>query len=247
MQNKRVIVVAAVLMLLATALLWNGLNAPAASAVSEDSLRLIRVYGEAELSAAPDRAQIDLGVETSGATAQSAVGENARLMEAVLAALKQMGLQEDQLKTGAYQLYSEREYTEPTRPAGEGRITYRAINTLSITVNKLEDTGKIIDTAVRAGANQVQSIRFELKDAQALQRQALQAATTQAGTKARAIAATANVSIKGIHSIIEESASYTPFRAAFMDDMLKQEAAATTPVIPGDVNVHARVVVEYSF
>ncbi len=198
-----------------------------------------------------------LGVETQGEKAQEAVGENARLMEEVLGALKKMGLKEDQLKTGTYQVHSYREYVEPSRSMESSRskveeeykMLYRVYNELTITLEKLEDTGTVIDTAVRAGANQVQSIRFDRKNVEDLKLQGLQAATTQAGAKARAIAGGAGVTIKGIKSISEEMASYTPYRAPFMNEMFLKDAMAeaATPIIPGDVNVQARVVVEYYF
>lgn len=247
--QKNTIILTVALALMVAVLYWTFGTAPVASAGTAEMERIIQVYGEAELSAAPDRAQIVLGVETRSETAQEAVAENARLMSDVMDALKKMGLAEEQLETGSYQLHTQREYKQPSRPGtDEYTLIYRASNRLNIKLENIKETGAVIDTAVRAGANQVQSINFELRDAESLKLQALQAATVQAGGKAKAIAGSAGISIKGIKSISEDMASYTPYRAPFMEDaMLRATGETETPVVPGDVKVQARITVEYYF
>ncbi len=251
--SKKTFLVTGVILLILAALLWTGGSPGAATTNPEPPERIIRVYGEAELSAPPDQVVIVLGVETKGKTAQAAVEENARLMEQVLQALLGTGLKKEQLKTGNYHLYSYREYWEPVRPLDplqpqvepEYRDLYRAYNELSVTLENLDATGATIDTAVKAGANQVQSVRFERKNAEGLKLQGLKAATAQAEAKGRAIADSAGIKIKGIKSLQEEFSSYTPFRTKLMQDAVIQEVH--TPIIPGDINVQARVVVEYYF
>lgn len=256
LKGKNIFLAAAVVILLFTALLWGTSGMNVATAENEGPERIIRVFGEAEISAPPDRAVIVLGVETKGEQAGETVAENARLMEEVVKALQQKGLKKDQLKTGNYHVHSYREYFEPSRSMDplrpkaepEYKDIYRVYNELSVTLEKFEETGTVIDTAVRAGANQIQSVRFERKNVEDLKLQGLKAATTQAGAKGRAIAASAGLTIKGIKSISEEMSSYTPYRAPLMEDSLKIiGAGADTPIIPGDVNIHARVVVEYYF
>lgn len=247
MKGKTVIIFAVVTLLIVGAFYWTGGATSAVNAETTSQERLIRVYGEAELNASPDRAYIGLGVETQSETAEKAVEENARLMSEVISALQKMGLDKEQLETGSYQLHSYKEYVEPVRDKREEyTIVYRASNRLNITVKDLEDTGKIIDTAVKAGANQIQSLRFDLNNSENLKMEALKEATKQARAKATAVAGGAGVSIKGIKSISEEMASYSPYRAVMMEDARGADMAPT-PVLPGDVKVQARVVVEYFF
>lgn len=245
---RKKLVILCCLSFLLLALFW-GVGIPAsAGASSEGQERVIRVYGEAEITAEPDVARIILAVETRSQSAKEAAEENARLMDAVLSALKEMGLEEEQLKTGAYSIYSYREAVEPRTQ--EQQIThYRATNELNITLHELDKTGPVIDTAVQAGANQVRSIHFDLQDPENMQLEALKSATSQAGTKARAIAESAGVTIREIKSISEDSVYYAPFRAEYRDDigLGEAEAAPPTPITPGDVTVRARVTAEYRF
>jgi len=210
--------------------------------------KVIRVFGEAEITASPDVARIVLGVETRSETAEEAVSENARLMDGVIEALKAMGLEEEQLETGHYRLhsYQERQRPEPTEGRDDYITAYRASNSITITLYDLEASGTVIDTAVKAGANQVQSVSFDLKDAESFKLQALKKATAQARRKAEAVAAGAGVSIKEVKSITEDAAGYTPYRVR-TDDIAAMEADHPTPILPGDVQVRARVGAEYSF
>lgn len=77
--------------------------------------------------------------------------------------------------------------------------------------------------------------------------QALQNAATQAKAKAAAIAGSSGVVIKGIKVIHEEMSGYTPYRAAVEESAKMMDAAGPTPILPGDVEVTARIKAEYYF
>lgn len=210
---------------------------------------IISVYGEAVITAQPDSARAVLAVETTHEQAKTAAQENARLTNAVLEALKKAGLDEEQLKTSGYRLYS---YMEPSDPQNkEKHVTkYRAYNELDISLSDLNEVGTVVDIAIQAGANRVVSVVFELKDAEALKLQALQYATGQAKAKAAAIAQSAGITIRGIKVIHEEMTGYSPYRASMEDSNFKEMAgggAAPTPILPDDVEVMARVKAEYYF
>lgn len=243
--SKRILVLGLLTFLL-LALFW-GTGIPMASG-SPELDKVIQVYGEAEMAAEPDVARIQLGVETQSQSAEEAAEENARLMTAVISALEGIGLTEEQITTGRYNIHSYQESPEPRRaPDGEGVTHYRATNEVDITLEDLEKTGLVIDTAVKAGANQVRSIHFDLKNPENLQVEALKMATRQAGTKARAIAESAGVNIRELKSIREDSVFYAPFRADQRVEMEMDPGAPPTPITPGDVTVRARVTAEYRF
>lgn len=245
--GKKVLVLGLFIFLL-LGLLW-GTSIPMASG-SQELDRVIRVYGEAEIAVEPDVARIQLAVETRSQSAEKAASENAVLMRAVLSALEGIGLADEQIATGRYTIYSYREFPEPGRAPDQEEVTwYRATNEVNITLEDLEKTGLVIDTAVKAGANQVRSIHFDLKDAESLQLEALKIATRQAGTKARAIAQGAGVTIREIRSISEDLVFYAPFRADYGEFVMMEmdPSAPPTPITPGEVIVRARVMAEYSF
>ena len=206
---------------------------------------VVSVYGEAALTAQPDTALVTLAVETTHESAKIAAEENARLTNAVLEALTKSGLDKKQVKTSGYRLSS---YTQQIDPQDKEKYVtkFRAYNELNINLHDLEHVGNVIDTAIKAGANKVLSILFELQNAEALKLQALQNATMQAKAKATAIARSAGTSVKGIKVIQEEMSGYFPYRAAVMEESAKTMAlGAPTPVLPGDVEVTARIRAEY--
>ncbi|KUO51769.1 MAG: hypothetical protein APF76_15435 [Desulfitibacter sp. BRH_c19] len=248
--NKKFLLILATLLVL-TGLALNSVSNPTIASVPDND-GVIRVIGESVITAAPDQGIVVVAVETKNADAQKAVAENSKATDKVIAALKSFGLNDDQIKTGSYNVYSYVDYVSPEKLREEQPTQYIAHNSLTITINDdLEKMGQVIDTAIKSGANQVQSVRFELKDSEAVKLQALQAATTQAKSKGEAIAKGAGVTISGIKSISEEGSSYSPYRTSFENESLMMDKDADsgtpTPIVPGNIEVQARVAVEYQF
>src|SRR4051812_23176168 len=146
----------------------------------------IRVTGEAIITAKPDQAQIDVGVLTQALTAQDAAAQNAQKVEAVISVLrKALGAGAD-IKTVGYSLNPNYHYPER---GGPPTITgYTASNTVQVKTSDLAQVGKIIDAATQAGANNIQALRFMLKDEQAARAQALKDAAQKARAKADTLA-----------------------------------------------------------
>lgn len=213
--------------------------------VTNEVPNIIQTYGEAEVKAEPDLVKVGIGVQTRGSEAEAAVEENARLANAVIEALKGFGLSDDEIKTGSYSLYSYREWLDG-RPESEGVMIYQATNEIVVTTTRLEEVGEIIDLAVRAGANNINYINFELENPQELHGQALKLAVEQASMKADAIAESAGEKISGLYRIREERTEYMPFmaKAEMAADM---GMGAPTPIMPDEVVVRAMVIAEFSF
>lgn len=207
--------------------------------IPERSSRL-NVNGSAVISVAPDTAYISLGVETSDPSAEIASAENAERMAKVLAALKGLGLTEREIATKGYNIYS---YTQVLNRGTKEEVnvtTYQVQNKIEIVTKNLEQVGKIVDVAVKAGANQVQGITFDLADKQELQLKALENAIKQAKGKAEVMAAAAGIELGGLVSLNEDYASYAPT----YDTMIMRSqalASAETSITPGDVEISAKV------
>lgn len=238
-KNKLVFIALA----LAVAVLVSGCGTVVSN--SAETPRVIQAYGEAELTAAPDLARISLVIETRSSSAVDAVEENARLANAVRDSLLAFGLTEADLKTGSYNLYSYREWYEGLPFGEEAPMIYNATNEIVVTTKQLESVGEIIDLGVKAGANNVYYINFELEDPQDLMMEALGLAAGQARQKADAIAGGTGDTISGLQTIREERTDFMPYRYS---DMAAQEGlgmGAPTPISPGDVTIRAAVVAEF--
>lgn len=194
----------------------------------------IRVTGEASVSAKPDRVEIDLGVVTRATTAQQAATENARVLTNVLAALRRALGPKASIETISYALYPN--YQVP--PQGDPKITgYTATNRVRVTQDDLTNVGAVLDVATRAGANQVDRIRFTLKDDAPVKAQALRAAALEARAKANTLATSLGLQIARIHSVDEVSPTARPL----FDLAVAREAAPTTPILPGSIETSATV------
>jgi uncharacterized protein YggE len=197
----------------------------------------ITVTGEATISAEPNQAQIDIGVVTQARTAPEASKENAERLTRVLAEVKKLLGKGDEAKTSGYALTPNYRYPQGGKPEIVG---YNASNTVRIKTTNLEIVGRLIDSAMQAGANNINRLVFTLKDEQAAQLDALRAASAKAKSKAEAIASSLGLKIVKISSVTEGERAIQPI---FRQPMLaRAEAApAQTPVEPGTVDVRSTV------
>jgi uncharacterized protein len=197
----------------------------------------VRVTGEATITAKPDQAQIDIGVVTQAQNAQDAASQNAQKQDAVISSLrKTLGAGAD-IKTTGYSLNPNYRYPER---GGQPTITgYTASNTVQVTLRDLTQVGKIIDQATQTGANNIQSLRFMLKDEQAAHTQALREAAIEARAKADALASALGLKIQRI-LFVDESGQMSPI-PVFAKAEMRTAPAAQTPVEAGTIDVRAVV------
>jgi uncharacterized protein YggE len=142
------------------------------------SSALLSLTAEGQSRRTPDIALFNAGVVTQAATATEALADNSRRMDRVIAALKRAGIAERDIQTSAISLQPR--YSDPERDAqmlarSTGRpyvppteaakiIGYEARNTVQVRVRKLGEMGKIIDTLISEGANQVDGPNFTLDE-----------------------------------------------------------------------------------
>jgi uncharacterized protein len=227
----------------------------ASLAGAQETPRVIRVIGVGQVQTAPDRAHIDLAVEAVARTARAAGEQNAAAMDRVIRALRAAGVARDDIQTRGYSLFPE--YARPDRPPTprsdviddpQPRIVgYRAVNTVSVRTRDLARVGQLIDVALDAGANRMESLRFSLQDAEAAQDQALRQATEKARRSAEAIAASLGVRLGDVVEATTVSGIIGPvaqFERAMARDMIA--AAAPTPIEPGEQTVTASVTVAFA-
>ena len=197
----------------------------------------IQVDGEAVLQVNPDRAEIDLGVITQASDAKAAATANAAKLDRVIKQLRSGVGENLQIKTIGYSLSPN--YVYPPQ-GGEPKITgYTANNTVHVQTDDLTQAGSIIDVAIKAGANNVQALRFVLKDDSATQAEALAEASKKARTKADAIAAAIGAKIIRVIQVVEGGQQVVPIQARSFGAEAKMEVS--TPVEAGTIEVRASV------
>src|SRR5215203_1916140 len=194
--------------------------------------------GQATVRLPPDRAYLTLSTETRAPKPAEAQQRNAQAMAAVQQKLEGARLAKESVRTLAYSLDEEYDLVD-NRRRSKG---FRAVNTIEVRLDDITRVGEILDLAVAAGATSAQNIRFDLKERQTAERQALRLAVADARARAEAAAAGANATLVAV-TRIEEQARAVPVPRPMMA-MMRGAAADTaveTPVNAGEIEIEATV------
>ena len=222
------VAVAAVLLAVAA---FAGLGRPEAARGDVAAPDTVTTLGHGVVSVVPDEATVTAGVHTQGASASGALAANAKLMNAVVAALKAAG--GGQLQTQEVSLYP--------RTGDQGEVGgYVADNSVSARAT-IAGAGALIDAAVGAGANTVGGPSLDVSDQDALYRAALGKAVEDARRKAEAIAQAGGFAVGPVSSVTEGGTESTPVRT--FAALARGDAA--TPIEPGTRDVTADVTVTF--
>ena len=212
------------------------LAAPAA-AQNAPPPAVIVTTGEGVVKQAPDRAWVMIAAESRARTAPEAQRMNTDAMTAVLDKIKAAGIPADAIQTTGYNLQPEFDY------AG-GRQTLRgyvAHNQVQVRVDTLAKTGDVLGAAVGSGATNVSGVRFDLKERDAVERDALRRAVQDARQRANYAATGAGVTIDRVIRIEEQRDMGGDPRPIPMMAMRNEAAQAAVPIQAGEIEVRARV------
>jgi uncharacterized protein YggE len=240
--NSNLLVVLAVIGIVAIGLLAMGLKDTSITIMEGEDRHTLSVQGSVQMTVAPDKASVSVGMSYVGATAIEAQSNVNEAISAILAAFEEMGMTMDDIETSNLSVYEERWWNE-----GEPKsLGWRATQTLTVTTMDVEDVGAIIDAAIDNGANEVQGVTFMLSDeARAdLMQDALGGAGAAAKEKAEAIAEGLGVSLGDIKEIVDTTSYYVPYdvRPEYSAD---EKINTPTVVVPGDVSITATISVVY--
>ena len=209
---------------------------------------ILSVSGTGVVSVKPDRAVIQMAILTEAPTAEKASAQNADSFNVLLKALLDEGIPRDNIETVQYTIYPNYDYNAKIPYI----LGYRAYHVISVTVvpTQVADlgklTGKIIDVAVAAGVNQINSIQFTVSDDKIkdLRNDALKEAVLDARKKADVMVAALGVHILAVQQASESS--YLPSPVYYRDAApVAAGAKASTELVPGELNITASVSIVY--
>ncbi len=201
---------------------------------------VIRVHGEATVSAEPDQAQFDIGVETQSATAKDATDKNTAQTNEVVQELKSI-LPSGEVKTINFSVNPNYVYPQG---GGAAKITgYTATNTVRLQLSDISMLQKVIDVAMRSGANSINRLTFSLKNEEAVRAQALGDAAAQA--RSGAIALTATLKLKVGRLLRVEEGQPVVVSPARQISFGRAQSTDVAPISPGRIDVHADVNLTY--
>jgi uncharacterized protein YggE len=168
-----------------------------------DAKRTVEVTGSATVKVIPDRAQIQLGVQSNGSTPSAVQNINSQAIQKVIKTLQSLGVLSKDITTDWYIIEPVYESYDSLYIKG-----YRINNVVAITLRDVSQTSEVIARALEAGANQVINVEFYTSELRKYRDQARDLAMKAASEKAQALAAAAATGTGCVLTITENSWSY---------------------------------------
>ncbi|MGA4838510.1 SIMPL domain-containing protein [Streptomyces sp. G45] len=200
-----------------------------AAAAPEPEATTVTVTGTGTASAAPDLALVLAGVETTGATPEKALAAHKTAADALLAAVRQAGVAERDIRTENLSVSPVYEQQD-----GTSKLTgYQATQTFSLKVRDTDTTGRVVKAAMDAAgdAGRVHSVTFDVADRDALRTRAREVAFRDARAKAEQYAKLSGRTLGRLVSLAESGGAAPHPLPAPAGALGKDEV----PVAPGEI------------
>ena len=200
------------------------------------------VVGDGRVTVAPDYAQIASGVTTRGKTVKEASDANSKTMAAIIKALLDSGVAQNDIQTSRF---SVQPVYLPQEPRTEPKLAgYSVSNQVRAKIRQIDKLGEILDRLITAGATDVGNIEFLVSDPSKALDQAREAAIADARRKAEVYARAAGIRLGQVEWITEQSGfgPAVPFRA----QGASAARAAAVPIATGDDTLAITVTVGFA-
>lgn len=209
---------------------------------AEENLRIISVNGEGIVETSPDRATISVGIVSRDRDASKVQSENARIATEIINSVVALGVERKNIRTGNYSFRQVFRHDDKGKRIFDG---YESNNTVTIIVDDLKLVGKVIDTSLNHGANQIDSLQFGLKNKESFQAEAIQLAVRDARAKAEIVARELGTNIIGVKSVSINSDSISAPRYHKMAMMANDSESFETPIEGGSLSCSASVNIDF--
>ncbi len=197
--------------------------------------RTISVSGAGIVTAVPDVLGANIGVESENDNLSDALADNNTRMSAVLALLKELGVEDKDIQTSNFFISERRDR--------EGNITgFFVNNSVRVTLRNLDTAGNILDQVVQSGANRVNGIQLSISDTTALLSQARALAVVDARAKAKEFTDAAGMFL-GTPITINEAGGFQGGTARVA--VAESSADFSVPIAAGESSVTVNVSITY--
>jgi uncharacterized protein YggE len=218
----------------------SGTNSAAAATAEEGAPDGVTVTGQGRATGAPDTLRATVGVEVVRDDVQTALQDANEAAEAVVAALREQGIAEEDIRTTEFSVRPRRA-REPG-PAGDQAVEgYVVRNLVEATIRDVDTAGSVLGAVVEAGgdAARVEHVRFALEDDATQVEEAREAAFEDARAKAEQYAELAERSLGALVSVTEVGVPGGPSPPV----PVPEEAArgGAVPIEPGRQEVDVRI------
>ena len=229
------------LQLIAALLLITGI----AAAQQNEKLppRVVRVVGTSEVKVVPDCAVIEMGVAKQNASARLAKQAADAASRDILSNLRANGIDEKDIQTTYLSLQPQYNYRNAMK------ISYfTAEQTLSVTVRELSKLDALLESLLKTGVNQINSIEYETSDLRKYRDQAREQAMQAAREKATALVRALGQDIGKVYSIEEVPQLASQYSSNYASNSLSEipRAGLSGPTTAaGQEKISASVIVTF--
>lgn len=202
------------------------------------------IVGEVgKVTAVPDIARINFGIEESGVSLKSVQDSVNQKSKNLVKELKKLGIEEKDIKTSAYNLYPDYDYeVKPVKITG-----YRVSTNYDIKVRNFDKVNEVLLKGTEAGANVVGNVSFELSNEEkdkAVEK-ARQEAVEKAKEKAKSLAKAAGISLGKIINISESQGYEYPGPIALKSAVGSGGAGVEPDIKPGETEVTVNISISW--
>lgn len=202
--------------------------------------RSVTVSASADITAKPDAARIQSGVQTEADTANDALTANTQAMSNLIDGLKALGIDPRDIQTTSFNVNPRYTHHRDGRPPEING--YQVNNEVSVFIRKIEQTGDILDKMVALGANQMRGLNFIVTGAETLKDEARRKAVENARRRAELFAKAAGAEVGEVIEI-QEGGSHGPSPRRSFKAM--ESASAAAPIESGEATLSASVTVTW--
>jgi uncharacterized protein YggE len=209
----------------------------------------ISVTGEGETFAQPDIATVTFGVSEDARVVGDAQTAASKKTNAILAALKQAGVADKDVKTTGYNIYPRYEYKKAGvewGPVGSPTVVgYTVSQMFEVKIRVLTDAGKILSTLGELGATNISGLSFSVDNEEAFVAAARAKAVVDAKAKAEVLARDLGVKLVRITGFSEGGYYPQPRYSAMKLDMASASGAVAPEVPAGESTITSNVTITY--
>jgi uncharacterized protein YggE len=218
---------------------------------------MISVSGEGEVTAVPDVGEFSFSVNADAEEAATAQKEVADTINAIVAYLKENGVEEKDIKTEYYNLYPKYRYEERVcafgmsycPPGEQVQDGFTVSQSIRVKVRTLDTAGDLIAGAGERGATNLSGLNFTIDDESALKAEARESAIADAKAKAQVLADQLGVRLVRMTGY-NENEGYNPYPYYGMGgDMMARSAvaeeSAAIDVPAGENIIKSQVTITY--
>lgn len=174
---------------------------------SYQQIPMINASGTGRVYLVPDIAYVYVGVRSQAEDVADALSQNNAQATAIASTLMEKGVAAEDIQTTAFNVYPQQQYSPEGMPM---ETVYVVENTVFIKVRDLQSLGTLLDAVVRAGANTINGISFDVEDREAAEQEARRLAIEDAKAKAAELATLSEVELGQLYSVNVYSSGVSP-------------------------------------